>query len=342
MSEAVSELSVASMFRPISIDGTGVAVPATMQLSSDLDLRIGKPAGWLFRRTGVFSRPVCGAESQIDLGLAAARDAIAAAGIEAKDIDILLFAAAVPYQPIPATAPLLQQRLGIADGGCAAFDINATCLSFLSALDLLASMLATGRYRRGLVVSSEVASRALPWQTHPETAALFGDGAAAAVLSSGAGNAGIVAAAMETHPSGYDACRLAAGGTRFDFHEAPEEFARNSLFEMAGETLYRLTLKIFPPFLDRLLDSAGWDRKDVDVVVPHQASPGALAHLAKRSGFRRDVVIDIMRDRGNQIAASLPSALHAARATQRLSSGSKVLMLGTSAGVSLGGLALVA
>jgi len=330
------------MFRPIIIEGTGAVMPAATRLSSELDAVIGRPEGWLYRRTGVFSRAVAGSESQVDLAEAAARQAMAEAGVGPGDIDLVLFAAAVPYQSIPATAPLIQQRLGIADGQAAAFDINSTCLSFLSALDLLASLISSGRYRRGLVVSSEIASRALPWDDHPETAALFGDGAAAAVISAGDGQSGVVAAAMETHPSGYDACRLGAGGTRYDFHADPQDFARNALFEMAGDALFRLTLKTFPAFLDRLLASAGWARDEVDVVVPHQASPGALAHLARKSRFRRDIVIDIMADHGNQIAASLPSALHAARQRHLLGQGKKVLMLGTSAGVSLGGLALVA
>ncbi|MBK8085313.1 MAG: ketoacyl-ACP synthase III [Devosia sp.] len=324
------------------IEGTGVALPATVRLSSELDRRLGRPEGWLFRRTGVFSRPVAVAEDQVELAVRAATAALADAGRSPDEIDVVLFAAAVPYQSIPATAPLIQRQLGMADGAAAAFDINSTCLSFLSAMDLLASLVGTGRYRRGLVVSAEIASRALPWESAPETAGLFGDGAAAAVLSAGDGGSGVVAAAMETYPSGYDACRLGSGGTRYDFAGDREAFACNAIFEMEGEALFRLTLRTFPRFLDRLLAAAGWDRGEIDVVVPHQASPGALAHLARKSGFGTDVVIDIMRERGNQIAASLPSALHAARQAGRMLPGAKVLMLGTSAGVSLGGLALVA
>jgi 3-oxoacyl-[acyl-carrier-protein] synthase-3 len=332
---------VVEMHLPIRIEGTGAAVPATISLSSDLDRQIGRPPGWLFRRTGVFARHVCGGEDQVDLAVSASREALAAAEASAGDIDIVLFAAAVPYQSIPATAPLIQHRLGMADGACAAFDINATCLSFLTAMDILSALIAAGRYRRGLVVASEIPSRALPWTEAPQTAALFGDGAAAAVISAGDGRSGIVAAAMQTHPSAYDACRLGSGGTRYDYHRDREEFARHAVFEMDGETLFRTTLRSFPAFLDRLLAQAGWGRGDVDVVVPHQASPGTLAHLARRSGFRPDVVVDIARDLGNQVAASLPTALHRARRDGRLGEGRRALLLGTSAGISFGGLALV-
>lgn len=324
----------------LRLDGTGAATPP-VRFSSELDQQIGRPEGWLYRRTGVFSRHYCGSEDQIDLAVAASRQALDAAGIAPAEIDVILFAAAVPYQTIPSTAPLVQRRLGIADGACAAFDINSTCLSFLTALDLLASLLATGRCRRALVVASEVASRALPWDDDPLTAALFGDGAAAAVFSSGDGGTYLAAAAMETYPSAFDACRIGAGGTRYDYRTEREEFARHSLFEMDGNALYRLTAQHFPGFLERLLAAAGWRQADVDLVVPHQASPGALAHLARRSGFRPDIVVDIARSHGNQVAASLPTALHVARSGGRLGSGARVLLLGTSAGISFGGLAMV-
>ncbi len=330
------------MHLPLRLEGTGSAVPGAHVLSSEIDARLGRKEGWLYKRTGVFGRYVCAGENQVDLAVVAAQRALASAGVDAKDIDLILFAAAVPYQSIPATAPLVQARLGIADGACAAFDINSTCLSFLSAVDMLAALLAAGRYRRGLVVAAEIASRALPWDDAPETAGLFGDGAAAAVISAGDGGSALVAASMETHATAYEACQLGSGGTRFDYHRAPAEFAAHALFEMQGEMLFRTTIRHFPGFVERLLAQAGWTHADVDVIVPHQASPGALAHLARKSGFRPDVVVDIARDYGNQVAASMPTALDIAMRAGRVRPGSRMLMLGTSAGVSFGGLALVA
>jgi 3-oxoacyl-[acyl-carrier-protein] synthase-3 len=284
----------------------------------------------------VASRYVCDGEDQVDLAVAAASQAITEAGITPDEIGLIVFAAAVAYQSIPATAPLIQARLGIKDGTCMAFDVNSTCLSFLTALDV-ASRLLGGK--KAVVVASEVASRGLPWEEDPATAALFGDGAAAVVISGEDEAAGVVATRMETYPSAYEACQLASGGTRFDYHADRGNFDRNSRFRMDGETLYKLTIRHFEPFLDRLLGDAGWRRDEVELVVPHQASPGALAHLAKRCGFASDIVVNIVRDYGNQIAASLPTALHFAR--QGRPEGTKALMLGTSAGVSLGGMALI-
>ena len=321
--------------RPITILGSGMAVPKTCLSSETLDARIGRPEGWLYRQSGVHQRYVCAGEDQIDLAVAAAGAALSQAGLAANEVQLIIFAAAVSYQSIPSTAPLIQKRLEIADGQCMSFDVNSTCLSFLTALDIASHMIGD---KKALIIASEVASRALPWKDDPATAALFGDGAAAVVIA-GAGDGRIVASRMETYPSAYDACALGAGGTRYDYHSDPETFDRNSLFRMNGDALFRLTLRHFEPFLDRLLADAGWRRNEVELVVPHQASPLALAHLVKRCGFAPDIVIDIVRDYGNQIAASIPTALHMAR--QHHTKGKRTLILGTSAGVSLGGMALI-
>jgi len=326
--------------RPLTILGSGHAVPKACVASDALDAREGLARGWLYRKSGVRTRYVCDEEDQVDLAVAAARLALGEAGVAAEDLSAILFGAAVPYQSIPATAPLIQKRLGVPDGACMAFDVNSTCLSFVTALDIASRMAGGGLV---LVVASEIASRGLPWKSDPKTAALFGDGAAAAVVSA-AGQSGIMrgilASRMETYPSAYEACALGAGGTRYDYHGDRDGFDRHSLFRMDGEALFKLTLRHFEPFLDRLLAEAGWRRDEVELVVPHQASPGALHHLAKRCGFKADRVVDIVRDYGNQIAASLPTALDVARRT-RDCAGKRTLLLGTSAGVSFGGMALI-
>ena len=193
-----------------------------------------------------------------------------------------------------------------------------------------------------LIVSSEIASRALPWSTEPDVAGLFGDGAAAVVLRrADAGTGGIVRAAhFETYPEGYDYCQLAAGGTGVDFHTDRQAFEAASIFQMDGHKLFKLAARHFPGFVNRLLERAQWRHQDVDVVVPHQASPLALAHLVQRCGFAEEQVVDIVADYGNQIAASIPTAFHLARKEGRLPAGPKVLLLGTSAGVSFGGMAI--
>ncbi|RWB19401.1 MAG: ketoacyl-ACP synthase III [Mesorhizobium sp.] len=325
----------------IRIVGTGRAVPAECVTTSALEERLGLGRGALEGATGVVQRYVCGDESQIDLACAAARLAIADASLEPSAVDLIIGGCGVPYQPLPATAPLVMHRLGLADGSAAAFDVNSTCLGFLTAFETAGRMIEAGQCETALVFSAEIASRALPWRDAPEVAALFGDGAAAAVLRRAKPGEGSVAASlMRTYPSAWEACGIGAGGTRFDFRKEPEEFARHSLFHMDGKELFRLTSRHFNSFVAALLERAGWRHQDVDLVVPHQASPFALAHMARQTGFAPEKLVDIADRFGNQIAASIPFALDVARRDGRVAPGTKLLFLGTSAGVSFGGMAL--
>lgn len=327
----------------ISILGTGRALPVKRVASADIDARLGQPSGTLFGACGVAHRYVCDSESQIDLALSAAQAALRDAGVAPEAVDLVLSGSAVPYQPIPAMAPLVMRELGIADGAAMAFDVNSTCLSFVTALDMAARMIATGQARCAVVVASEVASRALPWEAQPEVAGLFGDGAAAAVIGprdgphEGAG--GIVASRLRSFPSAYEACSIGAGGTRFDFHAEPDAFAAHAVFAMDGKELFRLATRHFAGFVDDLLAEAGWRLDEVDLLVPHQASPGGLAHMLRQLRIAPERCVNIVEDHGNQIAASIPFALDVARRSGRIAPGNRVLMLGTSAGVSFGGMA---
>jgi 3-oxoacyl-[acyl-carrier-protein] synthase-3 len=310
-------------------------------LSAELDRRLGLEPGYLEKATGVLSRHVCTDESQIGLAVVASQRAMEDAAIGAGDIDLVLGACGIPYQTLPTTAPLVMRQLGIADGAAAAHDVNSTCLSFLTAFELAAIKIAAGLSRVALVFSSEIASRALPWREQPDVAALFGDGAAAAVLvASPDGRSGIRASRLESYPTAYDACEIGAGGTRFDFHREPENFARHAVFRMDGKELFRVTHRHFPRFVERVLAAAGWSRSDVDLIVPHQANPLALWHMVQHTGMEESRVVSIAARLGNQIAASIPTALDIARRDGRIRPGMKVLLLGTSAGVSFGGMAI--
>ena len=325
----------------VRIAGTGHALPAKEVLSSDLDAQLGFEAGEIEQRSGVVSRRVSGDESQIDLAVAAAERAIHDASLTPQDIDLVLGASGVPYQALPTTAPLIMRRLGIQEGAAEAHDVNATCLSFVSALDIAATKIALGRAKTALVVSSEIASRALPWSDQPEVAALFGDGAGAAVLTAAKPTEGCFRAyALRTFPSAYEASSIVSGGTRIDFHSDPGSFAENAVFRMDGAALFKVTHKHFPAFVDDLLQRAGWQPDDVDLIVPHQASPLALDHMIKATGLEPDRVVNIARRMGNQIAASIPVALDIARRGGRVREGTRMLLLGTSAGVSFGGMAI--
>ena len=318
------------------ICGIGCELPGAPKPSAFFDAMLGLSPGEVQRMSGVSTRHVCdGDATQISMGVAAARMAMVEAGIGPGDVDLVISASAVGYQPIPATAPRYQGELGIADGAAFAFDVNSTCLSFVTALDICAGWLDTGRYKCALIISSELASRALPWQNHPETAGLFGDGAAAVVVRPGDSR---ISTLFRTYPSAFESCSIGAGGTRYDFHGDNEAFAAHAFFEMNGKDLFRVTAQHFKPFVDELLAHVGWDRDDVDLIVPHQASPRALCRMTRQCGFDPVKVVNISERVANQVAASIPVALHYAK--DRLVEGTKLLILGTSAGVSFGGAAV--
>lgn len=324
----------------VSVLGTGRALPARSLHSNKIDIDLG--LGDRVSSTGVRRRFVCDHENQIDLAQSAALRALKNAGLSVGDIDLIISGSSVPFQPIPATAPLIMRSLGVADGTATAFDVNSTCLSFVSGMEVAGRMIDGGAAKRALVISSELASRALPWENQPEIAALFGDGAAAAVLgpSDPESPGEIKAIRLRSYPSAYDSCKIGAGGTQFNFDTERDAFVANAKFWMDGKALFRLTAQHFNSFVDELLKEAGWARSDVDLVVPHQASPAGLEHMTRLTGFKRDRVIRIVEDFGNQIAASIPFAFDIAREQGLVGEGSKVLLLGTSAGVSFGGAAM--
>jgi 3-oxoacyl-[acyl-carrier-protein] synthase III len=320
----------------LTILGAGRGLAGRVVASTDYDRRFGKHDGWCEHATGVRSRRfVAEGETASQLGLAAAREALAAAGLEADQLSAILGACGVAEQPIPCFAALMHARLGLA--GIPAFDVNATCLSFLAALQFAAHQIAAKAWERVLIVSADIASAALD-ENDSETAPLFGDGAAAIIVGRGEGR--LLAWGFETYSEGVDAAWLGAGGSRLPPRDLAALLAE-SAFRMNGPLAYRVAAAHLGGFVDRLLERAGWRRDDIDIVIPHQASGAALALMTRRLEFDEARVVNILADNGNQVAASLPSALAIALATGRARKGMRALLIGTGAGVSLGGAALV-
>lgn len=322
------------------IQGSGAVQPQLLLSSAAIDARLNRPCGWTEANFRIRRRAVAdAAETSSALGAAAARAALDAAGWRAAELDVIIGACGVMEQPIPGTACLIQRRLGLGESGVPAFDVNATCLSFLVALDLVNLGFGAGRWRRALVVSADIASAALDFE-HPEASVIFGDGAAAVALEALPGPSALLAYRFETYGEGTGLCALEAGGTRLRPHDDLPGFLAGSRFRMDGPGVFRATARRFPAFLARLLESSGLGAAQLDLVVPHQASANALDHLRRALPALADRVVDIFADHGNQIAASLPTALHAAIATGRLQRGDVALLLGTAAGISLGGAVL--
>ncbi len=247
--------------------------------------------------------------------------------------DLILNASLTPVQLAPDSSTFVQGALGLE--GIASFSIHATCLSFLVALRQAAALVTVGAYRRVLVVSAEQGSVCRDW-SHPESAVLIGDGAAAVVVEAtprGEGSA-LLAWDMTTWPSGAALAELRGCGTAHHPND-PSTVPEDNLFRMSGMGIYKKAVRKVARSVDRACAAAGVAPGDLDLVVPHQASRAALATLP-RFGLPADRVIDILERYGNCIAASLPMALATAVATGRLQRGMTVMLLGTGAGLSVG------
>jgi 3-oxoacyl-[acyl-carrier-protein] synthase-3 len=325
----------------LQVLGTGAYTPARRVASTEFDLRWSRPPGWTEEQTGVASRAFAsGAETVISMGTAAAREALADAGMSAGDLDAVVAVGSVPAQAIPCTAAFFHRELGLARSGVAAFDVNASCLGFLAALDLIGPAIACGRYRSVLVIASEVASIGLDWDDET-TAGLFGDGAGAVVLGAPrSADACLLAARLETYSQGVEHCQVQACGTLLHPRDDRDAFVAGTYFRMKGRDIYRLAATVLPGFLDRLLRDAALETRQVDTWIAHQASGRAITHLQEWLALPAERFVRTLPTCGNQIAASLPVALHNARLSGRLRSGQLVALLGSGAGLSLGGAVL--
>lgn len=327
----------------VQILGTGEYLPGVCVDSAALDARWHKPAGWTLRHAGIERRHYAAAHETTSLMAArAAQSALAAADMQAGQLDCIVSACSVMEQAIPCTAALIQRQLGLGDSGIPAFDINATCLSFLAALDTMSLAVAAGRYRHVLIVSSEIPSAGLR-EDDAETCMLFGDGAGAVVLGTAAapGHAGIKGTHFETYAAGAELCRVRAGGTRIRPRTDIQAFLDGACFEMDGRHTYRMAAARLPAFLERLLARAGTPLDGIDRIIPHQASAKALTHLETLLRLPAGKLVRVLAERGNQMAASIPVALHHAVAGGAVRRGDTIALVGSGAGLSFGGAVLV-
>ena len=319
----------------LRIAGMGRYLPERVVTSDEVAERCDLPPGWIEEHSGVRERRwAAPGERASEMGARAARSALENAGVALEEVDLVINASGTTEQVIPDGGPLLQRELGLTRVPC--HTVHATCLSFLTALELAASHLELERYRRVLVVSSEITSCALNF-AEPESSVLFGDAAVAAVLVRAADDepSRLHALRFETYSDGADLTTVRGGGTRHHPND-PATRREDNLFHMAGPEVLKLGLKLMPPFLDRLLSDVDFGPDELALVVPHQTSlAGLRAH--RRLGFEDERVAVTLDRYGNCVAASMPLTLHDALEAGRLVRGDKVLLLGTGAGLSFGG-----
>jgi len=327
---------------PVKIAGLGYYLPERRVASAELEERLHLPPGWVERVTGVRERRYADGKSEnaVTMAAAASRMALEMADLDLSKIDVIVGASSTPAQAIPCTAALVQRELGAPDGMSACFDVNATCLSFLFALQSLGQMVAAGAYRNALIFSSEATRYSLSPDEH-ESAVLFGDSAAAAVITrTPTGEpSSIWQSHFATHSTGADFTRIAGGGTLHHPNDPATTFEMN-MFNMSGPAIFKMGARLISPFLDHFFSTIELDRTHFDAVVPHQASRHAIEMLVKWCGFLSEQLVINLPERGNCIAASIPLAMAEAVQAGRIKRGDSVLLVGTGAGLTLGAMAL--
>jgi 3-oxoacyl-[acyl-carrier-protein] synthase III len=326
-----------SATRSVSILGTGFAVPGKVLEAAALDEQLGLSPGDSERVTGIRQRHVTVGETASQLAAQACHAALKAAGVSWEEVDCLVCASATMDQALPYNAAMLHAELGVHPKRITTLDVGASCLSFLQALDLTSFALEAGRFDTVLIASADISTFTTDLHSLRDNG-IFGDGAAAAVLRrtpTGASSR-ILASRSMTLPEGVDLCQIRSGGSRWHRRGFPGH--SEALFEMKGRQLFALVGRQLPAFVDDLLAEAGVDQKDIALLIPHQASRQALDHVAKMLGFDDGRMVDVFGEFGNQVGASLPTALHFAIQRHGLQRGQKALLLGSGAGVSVGGI----
>lgn len=325
---------------PVKIAGSGWYLPEQRVTNEDLEARLNIPAQWIAQVTGVSERRYITHETTLSMAGEASRMALANAGLEVDALDALICAATAPHQAIPCTAALLQRELHAPEGKSACFDVNATCLSFLVALQMAAHLVAADVYKTVLICSSEIASCSLN-PDEKESAVLFGDAAAAVVITRSAeGEASAIwHAHFETYSSGADLTELLGGGTNRHPNQ-PATTPEMNMFHMRGPAIFRQAAVLMGPFLERFFARIDWQREELDVIIPHQASRHAIEQLSRRLGFSSEQLVMNLAMRGNCISASIPLAFAESVAGGRVQRGQRILLVGTGAGLTLGALAL--
>ena len=272
-----------------------------------------------------------GSETQLDMAVKAANKALENAKLDIKDIDCIVSASAVIMQPIPCNAALIHEQIA-KETNIPAMDINTTCTSFITALDTMSYLIEAGRYKNVLIVASDVASEGLN-EEQKESYTLFSDGASAVVITkSEDSNQGIVGSMIRTYSDGAHATEIRGGGTLKTALKYKPENKADYTFDMKGKPILSLCARKLPELFKEFEKEFNVSIKDVDVVIPHQASR-ALPFIMKMLKIDESKYVNRVSEFGNMVSVSIPYMLCDLLENGKIKTGDKVLLCGTAAGL---------
>ena len=311
------------------VRGVGGYLPEKVLSNDDLAKMVDTTDEWITARTGIRKRHIAAdGEFTSDLGTIAAKRALEAAGLTPNDIDLIVVATATPDYTFPATATIIQQKLGMTHG--AGFDVQAVCSGFVFAIATADNFLVRGQFERALVIGAETFSRILDWSDR-STCVLFGDGAGAVVLErqdkKTAGDRGVKGIHLRTDGR-YKDLLFVDGG--------PSTTQTVGKLRMVGNQVFKHAVGKISESVLASVKQAGLEIKDIDWFVPHQANQRILSAVAERLGLEEHKVVSTVADHGNTSAASVPLALAAATDDGRVKPGDLVLIEAIGGGLAWG------
>lgn len=318
---------------PVGILGTGSAVPEQVLTNDDLALRVDTSDEWIRTRTGIRERRIADRDTaSSDLAVLAAEKAMQAAGITPEEIGVVICATVTPDHMFPATACLVQERIGAKQA--AAFDLSAGCSSFLYALSTAVPMLQTGMYRYALVIGVETLSKIMDFEDR-STCVLFGDGAGAAVLGPVEEGKGFLSFEMGADGGGGQLLIQQAGGSRIPASQE-SVLARQHYISMAGSEVFKFAVRVIGSSSEAALKKAGYTKDDIDYLIPHQANVRIIDAATNRLGLDPEKVFVNLDRYGNMSSASIPVALDEAVRTGKIQEGGLLVLCGFGAGLTWG------
>ena len=311
------------------VRGVGGYLPSKVLTNDDLAKMVNTTDEWIAARTGIRKRHIAAdGETTSDLGVAAARKALDAAGLSPDDIDLIVVATATPDYTFPSTATIIQQKLGITRG--AGFDLQAVCSGFVFAIATADNFLVRGQFERALVIGAETFSRILDWSDR-STCVLFGDGAGAVVLERQskvqAGDRGVKGIHLRTDGRFKDLLYVDGG---------PSTTQTVGHLRMVGNQVFKHAVGKISESVRATVDQAGLQVSDIDWFVPHQANQRILSAVAEKLGLDEHKVVSTVAEHGNTSAASVPLALAAATEDGRVKPGNLVLIEAIGGGLAWG------
>ncbi len=302
------------------ITGCGTYLPERIVTNEEMATSVDTSDEWIQQRTGIRERRIAADDQKTsDLAIAAANRALAAAGVDGNDLDLVILATATPDETFPATATCVQRAIGMHGG--AAFDVQAVCSGFIYALNVADNFIRVGQARNVLVVGAETFSRILDWEDRA-TCVLFGDGAGAVVLSAKEGDGSV-------NDRGILASRLHSDGRHRDLlyvDGGPSSTGTVGHLRMQGPEVFKHAVTNMTSVLLEVLEETGLTPSDIDWLVPHQANRRILESTAKKLKLAPEKVVITVDRHANTSAASIPLALGEAVEDGRIQPGNIVVM----------------